>query len=169
MKTKTLTNTFLTSAVISVLCCASCKETSKSAPIKPVEVHFTKEAELSIFKAKTDSVIQTLDIEIADTDYDRETGLMYRTSMLDSQGMLFVFPDETRRSFYMKNTQFALDLIYIKADRTIDSFQKYAKPMDEASLLSEGGAMYVLEVNAGLSDAWNLKAGDSISFSEFNN
>lgn len=143
----------------------SCKD-DKKAKIKPVEVTFTKEAELSIFKANTDSLIQKIDIEIADTEYDRETGLMYRQHMKDNQGMLFVFPDEMRRSFYMKNTQIGLDLIFLKADRTIESFQKNAKPMDESSLPSKGAAMYVLEVNAGLSDKWNLKEGDSISFSE---
>lgn len=142
---------------------SSCKE-NKEARVTPVEVSFTKEGELTIYKSKTDSIIKTLDIEIADTEFDRETGLMYRSSMKPTQAMLFVFPDESRRSFYMKNTQIGLDLLYIRADKTIESFQKYAKPMDESSLLSEGPAMYVLEINSGLADQWDLKVGDSISF-----
>ncbi|MGJ5642366.1 DUF192 domain-containing protein [Formosa sp. S-31] len=142
---------------------SSCKE-NKEVRVTPLEVSFTKEGELTIYKAKTDSIIKTLDIEIADTEFDRETGLMYRSSMKPTQAMLFVFPDEMPRSFYMKNTQIGLDLLYIKADKIIESFQKYAKPMDESSLLSDGPAMYVLEINSGLADQWGLKVGDSISF-----
>lgn len=139
-----------------------CKENKKV--IKQTEVFFTKEGELTIFKA-TDSTKVTLDIEIADTDFDIQTGLMYRNSMANNQGMLFVFDDETERFFYMKNTKIPLDLIYINTNRNIVSFQKNAQPFDESSLPSNAPAKYVLEVNAGLVDNWNLSVKDSIYFS----
>ena len=81
--------------------------------IKPTEISFKKEGELTLYKSTSDSIITKLDIEIADTDYDVETGLMYRTSMKDQQGMLFVFPTMRQRSFYMKNTLIPLDIIYL--------------------------------------------------------
>ncbi|WP_299115095.1 DUF192 domain-containing protein [uncultured Winogradskyella sp.] len=140
-------------------CNNSEKNTSKSS-----EVTFKKEGTLQLKKASNDSVIKTLDIEIADDEYQTQTGLMYRNSMKESQGMLFIFPNETERSFYMKNTRIALDIIYISADSTIVSFQKNAKPFDETSLPSNAPAKYVLEINAGLSDAFNIEAGDKISF-----
>ena len=143
----------------------SCKE-DKRANIEPTEIAFNKEGELQIYKSKTDSIIKVLDIEIADNEYDRETGLMYRSSMENQQGMLFIFPDEMPRGFYMKNTQIPLDLLYIGEDNTIVSFAKNAKPMDDTTLLSYKPAMYVLEVNAGLADQWQLKEGDSISFTK---
>ncbi len=150
-----------------VLCCifiaVSCKENSKPA-IKTTPISFTKEGNLSIKKDSTDSVLIKLDIEIAETDYETQTGLMYRKSMEVNQGMLFIFPDESMHSFYMKNTEFPLDIIYIKEDKTIASFQKNAKPYNEESLPSEVPVKYVLEINAGLSEKWRLSVGDKIEF-----
>ncbi|GAL66684.1 DUF192 domain-containing protein [Jejuia pallidilutea] len=140
----------------------SCKEEKQQ--VKQTEVNFTKEGELLIFNAETDSLKVKLDIEIADTDYDIETGLMYRNGMKNSQGMLFIFEDERERFFFMKNTRIPLDLVYINANKSIISFQKNAKPFDETSLPSGGPAKYVLEVNAGMVDTWHILVNDSISF-----
>lgn len=118
-------------------------------------------------KASNDSLIQKLNIEIADDEYQTETGLMYRKSMDDNQGMLFIFPDSQYRYFYMRNTEIPLDIIYIDEDQAIVSIQKNAKPHDETSLPSEGPTKYVLEINAGLSTKWNLEKGDRIQFSKF--
>ena len=146
---------------ILILNLSACKQEKKG--IKQTEVTFKKEGELTIFKA-TDSTEIKLDIEIADTDFEVQTGLMYRDSMRNNQGMLFVFDDVTERSFYMKNTKISLDIIYIAEDKSILSFQKNAKPFDESSLPSNAPAKYVLEVNAGLVDAWSLSVGDRISY-----
>ncbi|NNC51169.1 MAG: DUF192 domain-containing protein, partial [Flaviramulus sp.] len=78
----------------------SCKEDNKH--IKQTEVSFKKESELTVFKK--DSIITTFDIEIADNDYETQTGIMYRSSMQNKQGMLFVFENVLPRTFYMKNT-----------------------------------------------------------------
>jgi len=131
--------------------------------VKKAEIKFTKEGQLTVSKASGET-ITTLDIEFAESDYERETGLMYRTSMKDNQGMLFLFPAEFPRSFYMKNTLIPLDIIYLDKDKKIVSFQKNAKPMDETGLPSEIPAMYVLEVNAGLAEKWSLEIGDAITF-----
>ncbi len=138
----------------------SCKEKPKT--VKQTEVSFKKEGELTIFK--TDSVAIKLDIEIADTDYEIQTGLMYRNTMLSNRGMLFVFDNEEMRYFYMKNTKIPLDLIFIGSDKKIVSFQKNAKPLDESALPSKGPAQYVLEVNAGLVDQWGLTIGEQVEF-----
>lgn len=141
----------------------SCKADKKT--VKQTQISFTKEGELTIFRA-LDSTRIEMDIEIADTDFDVQTGLMYRDSMKDTQGMLFVFNDETDRNFYMKNTKIPLDLIYINANKKIVSFQKNAKPFDESSLPSNGIAKYVLEINADLVNKWMISVGDSISYSK---
>lgn len=141
----------------------SCKEAQKKPAVKNQEIAFTKDAELQLYK-KDSTLVTTLDIEIADNDYKRETGLMYRTTMKDNQGMLFVFEVEEPRYFYMKNTQIALDIIYINAAKHIVSFAKNTVPLDETSLPSNAPAQYVLEVNAGLADQWGLEVGDSVVF-----
>lgn len=148
----------------SMLFLNACK-TEVKKEIKTKTITFTKEGELTISKSETDSIIASLDIEIAETDYETQTGLMYRESMGQKQGMLFIFPDVAHHSFYMKNTQFPLDIIYIDENLKIASFQKNAQPLDESGLPSEGPVKFVLEINAGLSDQWGLEVGDAVAYS----
>lgn len=147
----------------SFLILQSCKEESKKV-IKTEPVVFTKEGELQIFNMGTDSILTKIDIEIAETSYETETGLMYRKGMEEHQGMLFIFEDVRLHNFYMKNTEFPLDIVYVKDNMTIASFQENAQPLDEKSLPSKVPVQYVLELNAGLVQKWGLKVGDSISF-----
>lgn len=142
----------------------SCKEDKSNTIVKEFKIEFKKEGELQLKKAETDSILATLDIEIADDEYTTQTGLMYRKQMASNHGMLFIFPDVNYRAFYMKNTEIPLDIIYIAEDKSIVSIQKNAQPMNETSLPSEAPAKYVLEVNAGLSDQWNLEKGDVVWF-----
>lgn len=154
----------LSAAAIGLLFFTNCKKKNEDSKVLTKEVSFTKEGEVTLLKTASDSIVATLDIEIADDEYQTQTGLMYRKSMPDNQAMLFIFNDEVRRSFYMKNTEFALDIIYLNAEKEIVSIQKNAQPYDETSLPSEAPAMYVLEVNAGLSDSWGLEVGDKLEF-----
>lgn len=143
-----------------------CKEDKKV--VKTEVISFTKEGELSIFKGETDSLITRLNIEIASTSYETQTGLMYRDGMEDDQAMLFVFEEPAYHSFYMKNTRFSIDIIFIDDQLRIASFKERAKPMDENGLSSEVPVQYVLEVNAGLAETWQLDIGDRISYKESN-
>lgn len=162
MKLKIFTSAFL----CTILFLSACKEQKKD--IKPIEVSFKKEGDLTLYKAATDSIVTKLNIEIADTDYDVQTGLMYRNSMKENQAMLFVFPTMRERFFYMKNTRIPLDLIYLDNNKYIVSFQENAIPFDLSSLPSTVPAQYVLEVNAGLAEKWLLEVGDRIEYTEVN-
>ncbi|MBV7269958.1 DUF192 domain-containing protein [Winogradskyella luteola] len=142
----------------------NCKEDKTTKTENKVVVSFKKEGVLHLKKADSDSIIKTLDIEIADNEYETQTGLMYRAKLESNHGMLFIFPNVQMRSFYMKNTKIPLDIIYIDENKSIVSFQKNAKPFDETSLPSEAPAQYVLEINAGLSDEWQLEVGDKVTF-----
>ena len=126
--------------------------------ITPQDIDFTRDGELSIFK--NDSLIQTIEVEFAKNDEERALGLMYRSSMDEHQGMWFIFPEEAPRSFYMRNTEIPLDIIYLDKDKKVVSIAKNARPYDETSLPSEKPAMYVLEINGGLSDKWGIEKGD---------
>ncbi|MFS4456094.1 DUF192 domain-containing protein [Maribacter sp. 2304DJ31-5] len=141
----------------------SCKEETKKI-IKTEPIGFTKEGSLTIKKAETDSIVITLDIEIAQTDYETETGLMYRKGMETDQGMLFIFPDVAMHSFYMKNTEFPLDIIFIDDQQKIASFQENAEPFNEEGLSSKVPVKYVLEVNSGLVQKWSLAIGDTVEY-----
>lgn len=147
-----------------LLSITSCNE--KQKVVKPITIEFKKEGKLSIFKSDSDTIITQFDIEIAESDYETQTGLMHRQTMQNDRAMLFVFPDVKMRSFYMKNTYIPLDIIYLDKDKRIVSIQENAKPLVETSLPSLFPAQYVLEINAGLSEKLNLKIGDSMEFTK---
>lgn len=129
------------------------------------EYHFTKEGELTFYSA--DSVKKvTIDIEIANTEFERELGLMKRKSMEENQGMLFIFPEEKMQSFWMRNTLISLDMIFVSAQKEIVTIRKNTKVLSDQSYPSTKPAMYVIEVDAGFSDNHNLKVGDKISWKE---
>lgn len=135
-------------------------KTEQIVEITPDDIQFTKDGELSIFK--NDSLIQTINVEFAKNEMERSLGLMYRSSMDEHQGMWFIFPEEAPRSFYMRNTEISLDIIYLDKDKKVVSIAKNARPYDETSLPSEKPAMYVLEINGGLADKWGIDKGDRV-------
>lgn len=141
----------------------SCKDAPKKV-IKTAPVTFTKEGELFVYRGGTDSVLIKLDIEIADSDYETQTGLMYRDAMEADQGMFFIFPEQGMRSFYMKNTKIPLDLVFIKTDFRVGHIVANAQPLNESGLSSRIPVKYVLEVNAGLVNQLGIQLGDSTSF-----
>ena len=145
----------------------SCKD-EKNQQVLTKEIPFTKEGTLSLVRSTNDSLIATLDIEIAEGDYETATGLMYRNSMRDDQAMLFIFERESPLSFYMKNTQFPLDIIYLNEALQIVEVHRDTKPFDPTPLPSGRPAKYVLEVNAGLVAKWKLLPVDRAEFSRIN-
>lgn len=161
-----LTKSFIALALSSILLLIfGCKEEPKSV-VAPTNITFKKEGTLQLYKSGTDSIITSFDIELAEDEYETQTGLMHRGSMQNNQAMLFIFPNVQMRSFYMKNTLIPLDIIYLDETKKVVSIQKNAKQMDERSLPSTAPAKYVLEINGGLSDQLNIVEGDSIAFSK---
>jgi len=128
------------------------------------EVQFKKEGELKFLDGKTDKLISKIDIEVAQTPDEEQQGLMFRRSMADSLGMLFIFDVEEQQSFWMKNTYISLDIIYVGANKEIVSIAADCKPLSEESLPSEGPAKFVVEVNGGYAAKQGLKKGDKIDF-----
>lgn len=108
--------------------------------------------------------LEQLDIEIADNDSSRARGLMQRNDLPEKSGMLFVFPDESERAFWMANTPLALDLLFIRADGSIHNIRRYVQPMSPENVTSDGPVMYVLELEAGQSDALGIVEGDTITW-----
>lgn len=122
---------------------------------------FVKEGDLSFTNPKGDSIAQ-IEIEIADDDQQRQTGLMFRNKMGEYQGMLFIFDSEAPQAFWMHNTVLQLDIIYVNSKMEIVHIAKNAKPYDDKSLPSVKPAQYVVEVNAGYCDKIGIKEGDKI-------
>lgn len=98
-------------------------------------------------------------LELAATPETRSRGLMHRKQMPEMNGMLFVWPDEQKRSFWMKNTPLSLDILFFSADRKLVSLHQDTTPFSEALLLSGPAARYVVELNAGQARASGLDKG----------
>ncbi len=104
---------------------------------------------------------------IADDDASRTRGLMFVEHMPDNEGMLFIFPDEQPRSFWMKNTRIALDIFYFDAQRKLVSVAENVRPCRTArcrSYPSTGPAKYVLELNAGKAAELGVAPGSLMTF-----
>ena len=105
-------------------------------------------------------------VEIADDDASRARGLMFRDSMAENHGMLFIFPDEAPRAFWMKNTRIPLDILYFDRNLRLVSLQERVPPCGNAprcpSYPSTGPARFVLELNAGTARRLGVQSGDEL-------
>ena len=119
---------------------------------------------LSTLTIRTPTQTHTINIEIVDSPRKRAQGLMYRTSLEQNTGMLFVFPHEQQQTFWMKNTLIPLDIIFINKNLEITEIVTanpcYKDPCTRYT--SYFPAQYVLELNAGFSQRNNLSQGDRI-------
>jgi hypothetical protein len=102
-------------------------------------------------------------VELAETRDKQALGLMFRESMPDDHGMLFLFPREAKRSFWMKNTRIPLDIFYFDEDLALVSVSENTPPCRTQrcpNYPSDGPAKYVLELNAGKAAELGVRPGD---------
>ncbi len=117
----------------------------------------------------TDEGNATVSLEVADTSEERERGLMYRQSLPDDHGMVFVYDDADDRSFWMKNTYVPLDMIFVAPDGTVSNVE-HAEPEPNTSTAdleryeSDGPAQYVVELERGFANRTGVDAGSEIVF-----
>lgn len=103
-----------------------------------------------------------LTVEVADESWEREHGLMRRTELPDGSGMLFVYPGNARRVFWMRNTTLPLDAAFVAADGRIDEIAPL-EPLSEVPVTSRRPVRFVLEVPRGWFAARGLGPGSRIS------
>ena len=103
----------------------------------------------------------TFTLEVANTEAARQYGLMHRDSMPSGHGMLFVFSEEQRQSFWMKNTRIPLDIIFVDAAGKVVSIHPM-KPYDLRSTRSDAPAKYAIEINQGRAKEAGVKPGDQL-------
>lgn len=105
-------------------------------------------------------------VEIARTDEDRARGLMYRTSLADDHGMLFVFDKPQELRFWMKNTKIPLEVFFFDQQGKFVSMQSMEPCTADPcmSYPSRGLAQYALEVNAGFAHWYRVGEGWSIDY-----
>lgn len=101
-------------------------------------------------------------VELALTPQEQARGLMFRETMGQRAGMLFVFPRERDRAFWMRNTYIPLDILFYDKGGRLLNVATEAVPLDETPLPSNGPARYVLEINGGLATQLGFAPGDVI-------
>lgn len=102
-------------------------------------------------------------VELADTGEKQALGLMFRDHLADDHGMLFRFPGEAMRSFWMKNTRIPLDIFYFDSNRQLVSVAENAQPCRSQRCPpypSAAPARYVLELRAGKAAELGVRPGD---------
>lgn len=120
-----------------------------------------------LYTAEFSSTDASLVLEVANTTTERRNGLMNRSSLGERRGMLFVFPEEEKRTFWMKNTFIPLDIIFIDSNMTVVNVAE-AEPEPNVSedeltrYRSDGAAKYVIETNKGFSRRFNISEGAEV-------
>ena len=132
---------------------------------KDDEYMFKKNGELTFWDS-AENELTKIDIQIAQTEFDRQLGLMFRKDMKENEGMLFIFPDNQVRNFWMRNTEIPLDMLFIDSSKVILNIAKNTTPYSDNSYSSIKPAKYVLEVNGGFSDKYKVTPGNKVTWIE---
>jgi len=142
-------------AAIVVLVTLCVNPVAQAASIQPLEI-------------ATKSGVRVFSVEMATTEEEKQTGLMYRKELADGKGMLFDFSPEQQISMWMKNTYISLDMIFIRADGRILRIAENTEPLSTKIISSGGLAKGVLEVIAGTAQKYGIKPGDRVAHPLFN-
>jgi len=103
-------------------------------------------------------------IEVATTDQERALGLMFRRSLPENAGMLFIYDPPQPATMWMKNTFIPLDMVFISAEGTVHRIESNTEPFSTTTIPSDGDVVGVLELNAGEADKIGLKRGDKVIY-----
>jgi uncharacterized membrane protein (UPF0127 family) len=142
-------------ATVLMLCCIWAGVAARAATIEPLEI-------------VTKSGVHVFAVEMATTEEEKTTGLMYRKELADGKGMLFDFSPEQEVSMWRKNTYIPLDMIFIRADGRILRIAENTEPLSTRIIPSNGLAKGVLEVIAGTAQKYGIKPGDRVAHPLFN-
>ena len=102
-------------------------------------------------------------VEIAESDEEKGRGLMFRSSLADDAGMLFIYPRAQQVSMWMRNTYISLDMVFIADGGTVHRIERRTEPFSERLIDSQGPVRAVLELSAGTADRIGLKPGDKVA------
>ena len=106
-------------------------------------------------------------VEVARSHEEQRVGLMNRTSMPTSSGMLFVYDSPRRLSFWMRNTLIPLDMLFVDATGVVQHIHHNAVPLDETPISGGDNRLAVLEINGGLSKRLGITVGSEIRHPAF--
>mgnify|MGYP002072606588 FL=1 len=103
-------------------------------------------------------------VEVARSGAEQSRGLMFRTQMGADEGMIFPMDPPRMAAFWMKNTVIPLDIIFIGADGRISNIAANTVPYSLESVVSDGAAKAVLELNGGRASELGIAPGDRVEW-----
>jgi uncharacterized membrane protein (UPF0127 family) len=103
-------------------------------------------------------------VAVADNSEKRARGLMFVGALPHEEGMLFVFPEEEKLAFWMKNTKVPLSVAFIDSKKRIVDIQDMEPLREDKTYQSKEKAKYALEVNQGWFEEKGIKVGDTAKF-----
>ena len=110
---------------------------------------------------------RAFDIEVATTDQEKALGLMFRTKLGDTEGMLFSYGAAQDITMWMRNTYIPLDMVFIRADGTIHRIEAGTEPLSERIIAAGAPVVAVLELAGGAAGRLGIKAGDRVKYAIF--
>src|SRR5581483_5058852 len=113
-------------------------------------------------KLVTRSATHTIDVEITETAQEKAQGLMFRTRLADSNGMLFFYDHPQEITMWMRNTYIPLDMVFIRADGVVHRIEARTEPLSEDIIASRGDVVACLELAGGAAERLGLKPGDRV-------
>ena len=113
---------------------------------------------------KTETGEHSFDVEVMTTGGERAKGLMFRRSLPEKSGMLFLFARPQGATMWMKNTLIPLDMVFIAEGGTVHRIEENTEPFSKALISSEGDVIAVLELNGGAAARIGLKPGDRVIY-----
>jgi uncharacterized membrane protein (UPF0127 family) len=120
---------------------------------------------LEIVKASGGSV--SLAIEVAESDQEKASGLMFRTKLGDGEGMLFAYGKTMEVTMWMRNTYIPLDMVFARADGVIHRIEAMTEPLSDRVIASQGLVSAVLEIPGGAAARLGIKPGDRLRHKVF--
>jgi uncharacterized membrane protein (UPF0127 family) len=138
---------------------AGCKKTETTAAPPSPENWQPTQAQPKLPTMKIYLGAQTLDAELALTEREEQTGMMFRTNIQETDSMLFVLPQPMRTSFWMKNCPESISAAYIGPDGVIQEIHHLEKNDTNAVLAASDNILFVLETKDGWFARHNVNTG----------
>ncbi len=158
--------TFLLPILLGLSACAVASGGAQQPGCQPGEAQGTSEAGLVQIELciVSNGQTRTFTVEVAETSPQQARGLMFRTELADDRGMLFPFRKPRMASFWMKNTVIPLDIIFVRADGSIENIAENTIPYSTDPVESTAPVAAVLELRGGLTSELGIAAGDKVSW-----
>lgn len=167
-KTELLANmrkitTYFLSAILGIMVIAGCSGESQDNQRADDgrELNYTEEI---TFLDEDGEEVTTIQSAVAETEDERNEGLMNVNDLPSDRGMLFIFDEQEPLSFWMANTPLSLDIMFVNEDMEIVRVHQNTQPFSEENFASDVPARYVIETNAGFSVNHDIREGMRVEF-----